>query len=183
MLASGSCCRHLCPGSSVWFFLVSTLCSSTATVCQSRSSKLRTCGKKQSVCSIVGSLVRFQPAVGLGPRTRARWISQLSPNPKSKGFFLVTETQCRSQCRIRSPTGIQSCSSRFLRKTGRSSHLALLSPKTLLFASVSRSWCPTIGSWSQQWSRLGGMTGTCHHRSARLGSKQGWHLLLFVDML
>ena len=47
-------------------FPVSTLCSSTATVCQSRSSKLRIYGKKHSVCSMVGSLVRFQPAVGLG---------------------------------------------------------------------------------------------------------------------
>ena len=50
----------------VWSFQGSTLCSLTATVCQSRFSKLKICGKKHSVYSIVGSLVRFQPAVGLG---------------------------------------------------------------------------------------------------------------------
>ena len=51
---------------SVWFSQVSTLCYLTATVCQSRYLRLKICGKKLSVYSIVGFLVRFQPAVGLG---------------------------------------------------------------------------------------------------------------------
>ena len=51
---------------SPWSFLVSTLCSLIATVYLSRFLKLKICGKKHSVCSIMGSQVQFQPAVGLG---------------------------------------------------------------------------------------------------------------------
>ena len=51
---------------SAWSFLVSTLCSLIATVYLSRFLKLKICGKKHSVCSMVGFQVQFQPAVGLG---------------------------------------------------------------------------------------------------------------------
>ena len=47
-------------------FLVSTLCSFIATVYLSHCLKLKICGKKHSVCSIVSSQVQFQPAVELG---------------------------------------------------------------------------------------------------------------------
>ena len=51
---------------SAWSSLVSTLCSLIATVYLSRFLKLKICGKKHSVCNIVGSQVQSQPAVGLG---------------------------------------------------------------------------------------------------------------------
>ena len=54
-----------------------------------------------------------------------------------------------------------------LRRTGRASVLALASPRTLLFASTSRSWFLSTGRWSPQWSRMGGMTGTGRNLSVR----------------
>ena len=49
-----------------WSFRVSTLCCLMAIVYQSRSLRLKICGKKLSDCSIAGFRVRFQPAVVLG---------------------------------------------------------------------------------------------------------------------
>ena len=66
----------------VWSFLVSTLCSSTGTVCQSRSSKLKIYGRKHSVYSIVGW------ARGLNSD---QLDQSTQPKPKEQGVILVTE--------------------------------------------------------------------------------------------
>ena len=67
---------------------------------------------------------------------------------------------------------------RFLRKTGRKYRSTQANP-----TSTGRSWLLRIGRWSLQWFPMGEMTGTWHHRSARLGSKQGWRSRPSVDML
>ena len=75
---------------SAWSFLVSTLCSLIATVYLSRFLKLKICGKKHSVCSIVGFQVQFQPAVGGG--LNSDQVDQTAlPKPKPQGVILVTE--------------------------------------------------------------------------------------------
>ena len=59
-------------------------------MCLSRFLKLKICGKKHSVCSIVGSQVQFQPAVGLG--LNSGQVDQATqPKPEKQGVILVTE--------------------------------------------------------------------------------------------
>ena len=153
-----------------------------ATVYLSRFLKLKICGKKHSVCSIVGSQVQFQPAVGLGAWTRTRWIRQLCLNLNHKVWSWSLNTMQKSMRDLLS-YGAPIMLLRFLRKTGREYHSTQANPKSLLFASTGRSWWLNIGSGSPQWFQMGEMTGTWHHRSARLGSKRGWRSRLSVDML
>ena len=78
--------------------------SLTATVCQSRSLKLKICGQKHR--RIVGSRVRFQPAGVLGALNLDQMDQSTQPKPKRVRCDPGHWTQCRSQCRICSVTGI-----------------------------------------------------------------------------
>ena len=81
-------------------FVVSPLCFQKAqSFCivlarQCRKKKMKICGGKHSVCSIVGFQVQFQPAVGLGCWTRTRWIRLRDLNPNHRAYS--TWYHCRS---------------------------------------------------------------------------------------
>ena len=67
----------------VWSFRASTLCSLTVTVCQSRSLKLKSYGRKHYASAL------WVPWSGSNQQTS--WISQLCRKPKEQGVILVTE--------------------------------------------------------------------------------------------
>ena len=107
-------------------------------------------------CGFPGPVPTSSWAGGL---TRTSRISQLCANPKSKVLSWSLNTTQKSMQDLQS-SGVPIMLLHSLRRTGRASLLALASPRTLLFASTSRSWFLSTGRWSPQWSRMGGMTGT-----------------------
>ena len=145
-----------------WSFRVFTLCCSIVIVYQSRSLRLKICGKKLSDCSIAGFRVRFQPAVVLGVWTWTQRIRLLLPSyPKSRGWSLSLNTMLRSTQDLWF-YGVPTMLLRSLKLIGKASRSALVKRKTGLLANIGRGWCRPTGNLSPQWSRMGGMTGTWH---------------------
>ena len=111
---------------------------------------------------------RLQHCGFSGPVPSSSWAGGLNsdqqdqptlPKFKEQGVILVTEHNAEVSAGFAVLRGSNHAPP-LLEEDWQSIPLGLASPRTLLFASTSRSWFLSIGSWSPQWSRMGGMTGT-----------------------
>ena len=104
-----------------------------------------------------------------GPVPTSSWAAGLNsdqvdqstqPKPKEQGVILVTEHNAEVNAGFavvrgsnHAPPLLEEDWQSIPLGSGESQDLAIRT-------SISKSWCLIIGSWSPQWFRMGGMTGT-----------------------